>query len=124
MKTTVISSLKLIEIAKGIEENFVVSVASLSINNIVQKSSVIELLLEHFPVLRLSDGNRDLLINMRELVLDPQCFTTLLKANKDQDKETKEVESTSSEVESMLKHGPKNKPGRQPLWQAWIPFII
>jgi hypothetical protein len=81
---TKVHSGRLRETAAKIESCFVYQVSALETASTEEKDQMIKVLLTHFPIMRATrsdDKTKDVLINTRQLVMEPECFSILFSAD-------------------------------------------
>ena len=104
----------IVKIAGSVHAEFCVSVEVLPIE---ERSNIIDLLVERFPIMFVSRGNNSLLIDLHELLLDKECFTQFLKS----DEKEKEVQQNKAADDVFI--GPGNRIGRKPLYVKFPSLI-
>ena len=85
---------------------------------------IVDTLLQHFPILYVKIGDKELLVNANELLISKDCFLTLLKL--DDRGENESLECSEIETESQYSgttFGPRHRLGRQTLWVKFLTLI-
>ena len=72
------------DLAAQIESSFVFQVPALETESTKEKDDIIHLLLTNFPIMRATGNDnksKDVLIDIRQLVLAPECFSMLFEVD-------------------------------------------
>ena len=68
-------------LAAQVESSFIIPMSSIVDEDMARKEAIIELLLLNFPIMRATrvknQEKKDVLIDVKQLVLHPQCFSML-----------------------------------------------
>ena len=121
INTNKVHSGRIRDVAAQIESSFVFQVSALQTANTKEKDNIIHLLLANFPIMRATrndDKSKDVLIDIKQLVLAPECFSMLFEADDktpDPDLEVRNC-NTSDETPQLAVEGPTRRLGRPPLW--------
>lgn len=100
--------------AGKIQSEFMMDTQDLNIN-----AACVDVLLQHFPIMRARKGNQDILIDSAELLLQKDVFLKILENNVDRE----EVGFAEPKPENDPVFGPSNRVGRKPLYVKF-PSII
>ena len=76
-----VSSVEIKNLAAQVESSFIIPMSSIVDEDMARKEAIIELLLLNFPIMRATrvknQEKKDVLIDVKQLVLHPQCFSML-----------------------------------------------
>jgi hypothetical protein len=116
---TKVHSGRIRETAAKIESCFVYQVSALETASTEEKDQMIKVLLTHFPIMRATrsdDKTKDVLINTRQLVMEPECFSILFSADDKSPEPSAANQHISHETPKAAVEGPTRRLGRQPFW--------
>ena len=118
------SRVEIKNLAAQVESSFIIPMSSIVDEDMARKEAIIELLLLNFPIMRVTrvknQEKKDVLIDVKQLVLDPECFSMLFEVD---DSATEVSSREQEELLKPVKERPTQRLGRQPLWLKY-PEIV
>jgi hypothetical protein len=121
-----VSSSKISHVAAQIESCFIYQVSGIEAADKDEREHIVNILLSYFPIMRATRNCnivQDVLIDANQLVLDPECFAMLFKADESPVEPADAHCDNQDQAPKPVKEGPTRRLGRQPLWLKF-PSIV
>ena len=120
IRGTYVPKLSLLNLAARIHDEFLLKTDEISAESASKREVIISQLLQNFPILRATNkekANKDVLVNVHELLLSPDSFDILLGADKDVSNEPDNQTIYDPTEEAVLvTEGPTRCRGKEPYW--------